>query len=73
MGVLSSADGPCGDAGPMVVVRTVRLWSLSAQVRMYASPEFTEPSARAGMPLVPVGQTARPFREREVNRWAATC
>lgn len=72
MGVFPSADGPCGDAGPMVV-RTVRLWSLSVEVRMYASPEFTEPPARAGMPLVPVGQTARPFRGREVNRWAATC
>lgn len=56
-----------------MVVRTVRLWSLSVEVRMYASPEFTEPPARAGMPLVPVGQTARPFRGREVNRWAATC
>jgi vancomycin aglycone glucosyltransferase len=60
MHALLSAYGSRGDVEPMVGL-AVRLRALGAEVRVCAPPDFAEPLARAGAPLVPVGQPARPM------------
>ena len=60
MRVLSSTYGSRGDIGPTAGL-AVRLRALGAEARAYAPPDFAEPLARVGAPLVPVGQPVRPM------------
>ena len=52
--VLLSTYGSRGDVEPMVGL-AVRLRALGAEVRMCAPPDFAEPLARVGVPLVATG------------------
>ena len=52
--VLLSTYGSRGDVEPMVGL-AVRLRPLGAEVRMCAPPDFAEPLARVGVPLVATG------------------
>ena len=54
MRVLSSTYGLRGDLGPMAGL-AVQLRALGAEVRMCAPPDFAEPLARVGVPLVATG------------------
>ena len=54
MRVLLSTYGSRGDAEPMVGL-AVRPRALGADVRMCAPPDFAEPLARVGVPLVATG------------------
>ncbi len=60
MRVLLSTYGSRGDVEPLVGL-AVRLRALGAEVRVCAPPDedFAELLARVGVPLVPVGQSAR--------------
>ncbi len=58
MRVLLSAYGSRGDVEPIVGL-AVRLRALGAEVRVCAPPDFAERLAGVGVPLVPVGQSAR--------------
>ncbi|MDR7276977.1 glycosyltransferase [Catenuloplanes atrovinosus] len=58
MRVLLSTSGSRGDVEPMVAL-AVRLRELGAEVRMCASPDSADRLAEAGVPLVPVGRSAR--------------
>ena len=60
MRVLLSTYGSRGDVEPMVEL-AVRLRALGAEMRVCAPPDFAELLARAGVPLVPVGQPVRPL------------
>ena len=60
MRVLLSACESHGDVEPMVGP-AVRSRTLGAEVRRCAPPNFAEPLARVGVPLVPVGQPVRPL------------
>ena len=54
MRVLLSTYGLRGDVGPMVGP-AVRSRALGAEVRRCAPPDFAEPLARVGVPLVATG------------------
>ena len=54
MRVLLSTYGSRGDVEPMVGL-AVRPRALGAEVRMCAPPDFAEPLARVGVPLVATG------------------
>ena len=54
MRVLLSTYGSREDLEP-VVGPTVRLRALGAEARRYAPPDFAEPLARVGVPLVATG------------------
>jgi hypothetical protein len=56
--VLLSTDGSRGDVEPLVGL-AVGLRALGAEVRVCAPPDFAERLAGVGVPLVPVGQSAR--------------
>ena len=58
MRVLLSTYGSRGDVEPMVGL-AVRLRELGAEVRVCAPPDFAELLDGAGVPMVPVGQSAR--------------
>jgi vancomycin aglycone glucosyltransferase len=58
MRVLLSTWGSRGDVEPMLGL-AMALRALGAEVRMCAPPDFTEQLARVGVPMVPVGQSAR--------------
>jgi vancomycin aglycone glucosyltransferase len=60
MRVLLSTYGSRGDVEPMVGL-AVQLRALDAEVPVCAPPDFAEPLARVGVPLVPVGQPVRPL------------
>ncbi|GAA4933493.1 vancomycin aglycone glucosyltransferase [Nonomuraea thailandensis] len=79
MRVLLSTRGSRGDVEPMAAL-AVRLLDLGADARVCAPPdeEFAEVLARAGVPLVPVGRTARSmvtgptrFKEQDMAQRAA--
>jgi vancomycin aglycone glucosyltransferase len=55
MRVLLSTCGSRGDAEPMVGL-AVQLRALGSEVPVCAPPDFAEPLAGVGVPLVPVGQ-----------------
>ena len=55
-----STYGSRGDVEPMMGL-AVQLRALGAEVRVCAPPYFAELLARVGVPLVPVGQLARPM------------
>ena len=55
MRVLLSTYGSRGHVEPLVGP-AVQLGALGAEVRVCAPPDFAEPLARVGAPLVPVGQ-----------------
>ena len=59
MRVLLSTYGSRGDVEPMVGL-AVQLRVPGAEMRVCAPPDFAELLARAGVPLVPVGQPVRP-------------
>jgi vancomycin aglycone glucosyltransferase len=54
MRVLLSTYGSRGDVEPMVGL-AVQLRALGAEVPVCAPPDFAEPLARVGVPLVPLG------------------
>ena len=56
--VLLSTWGSRGDVEPMLGL-AVQLRAFGAAVRMCAPPDFAEQAARVGVPMVPVGQSAR--------------
>ncbi|RSM42870.1 glycosyl transferase [Actinoplanes sp. ATCC 53533] len=58
MRVLLSTSGSRGDVEPLVAL-AVRLRALGADVRMCASPDSAGRLAEVGVPLVPVGGSAR--------------
>ncbi|MFC9254130.1 glycosyltransferase [Amycolatopsis thailandensis] len=58
MRVLLSTTGSRGDVEPLVAL-AVRLRELGAEVRMAAPPESGERLAEFGVPLVPIGESAR--------------
>jgi vancomycin aglycone glucosyltransferase len=60
MRVLLTTYGLRGDVEPLVGL-AVQLRALGAEVPVCAPPDFAEPLARIGMPLVPVGQPVRPL------------
>src|SRR2546426_5319237 len=60
MRVLLTTYGSRGDVEPMVGL-VVQLRALGAEVPVCAPPDFAEPLARIGVPLVPVGQPVRPL------------
>nr|ACJ60957.1 VEG15 [uncultured soil bacterium] len=59
MRVLLSTSGSRGDVEPLAAL-AVRLRELGAEVRMCAPPDSASRLAEVGVPLVPVGQPARP-------------
>jgi vancomycin aglycone glucosyltransferase len=63
MRVLLSTWGSRGDVEPMLGL-AVQLRARDAQVRMCAPPDFAEQAARVGVPMVPVGQSARALVHR---------
>ena len=58
MRVLLSTYGSRGDVEPLVAL-AVRLRALGAEVRMCAPPDFADRLTVVGLPLVPVGHSAR--------------
>ena len=58
MRVCLSTWGSRGDVEPLAAL-AVRLRELGAEVRMCAPPDFAELLARAGVPLIPMGQSVR--------------
>ena len=73
MRVLLSATGSRGDVEPLAGL-AVRLREAGAQVRVCAPPDFAELLARAGAPLVPLGQPvtgAAPSSVTDLPRRAA--
>jgi len=54
MGMVLSTYGSRGDVEPMAGL-AVRLRTLGAEVRVYATPDYAELLARVGVPLVPIG------------------
>jgi vancomycin aglycone glucosyltransferase len=60
MRVLLTTYGSRGDVGPLVGL-AVQLRALGAEVPVCAPPDFAQPLARIGVPLVPVGQPVRPL------------
>jgi vancomycin aglycone glucosyltransferase len=60
MRVLLTTYGSRGDVEPLVGL-AVQLRALGAEVPVCAPPDFAEPLARIGVPLVPVGQPVRPL------------
>ena len=54
MRVVLSTWGSRGDVEPLAGL-AVRLRALGAEVRVCAPPDFTEPLARVGVPLVATG------------------
>src|SRR5687768_12967782 len=60
MRVLLSTRESRGDVEPMVGL-AVQFRALDAEVPVCALPDFAEPLARLGVPLVPVGQPVRPL------------
>lgn len=59
MRVSLSTYGSRGDVAPMVGL-AVQLGALGAEVPVCAPPDFAEPLAGVGVPLVPIGQRVRP-------------
>ena len=70
MRLLLSTYGSRGDVEPMVGL-AVQLRALCAEVPVCAPPDFAEPLARVGVPLVPVGQPVRPLVTRATPPSAA--
>jgi vancomycin aglycone glucosyltransferase len=58
MRVLLTAWGSRGDIEPLAGF-AVQLRTLGAEVRMCAPPDFAEVATRAGVPLIPMGQSLR--------------
>ncbi|MEO3758320.1 glycosyltransferase [Mycobacterium sp. B14F4] len=60
MRVCLSTWGSRGDVEPMAAL-ALRLRESGAQVRLCAPPDFTDLAARAGVPLIPLGEPIREF------------
>ncbi|GGV34369.1 glycosyl transferase [Kitasatospora herbaricolor] len=60
MRVLLTAYGSRGDVEPLVAV-AMRLRDLGVDVRMCTPPDFAELFDSVGLPMVPIGEPARPF------------